>query len=68
MDNGGGEVDHGGEAEVGLVAAHGDAFELLELAEEVLDEVAPLIDFNIDLARPGTSGMLRNDNLGAAAR
>ena len=66
MDNGGGEVDHGGEAEVGLFAPHDDAFELLKLSEEVLDEVAPLIDFNIDLARPGASGMLRNENLGAA--
>ena len=65
MDNGGGEVDHGGEAEVGLFTPHGDAFELLELAEEVLDEVALLIDFTIDLARPGASGKLRNGNLGA---
>jgi len=30
-------MDHGGEALIGLVGAHGDAFELLELAEEVLD-------------------------------
>ena len=31
---------HGGEACVGLVVAGGDAAEFLEIAEEVLDEVA----------------------------
>jgi hypothetical protein len=31
------QMDHGGEALIGLVGAHCDAFELLELAEEVLD-------------------------------
>jgi hypothetical protein len=30
-------MDHGGEALIGLVSAHRDAFELLEPAEEVLD-------------------------------
>src|ERR1700692_4278186 len=34
-----GQIDHGGEALIGLVGAHGDAFELLELAEEVFDEM-----------------------------
>jgi hypothetical protein len=32
-----------GEALVGFVCAHGDAFEFLELAEEVLDQVSPLM-------------------------
>jgi hypothetical protein len=30
-------MDHGFKALIGLVGAQGDAFELLELAEEVLD-------------------------------
>ena len=48
VDDGGGEMDDGGEALVGFVGAHGDAFELLELAEEVLDQVAPFVDFGVD--------------------
>ena len=38
-------MNHGGEALIGLVGAHGDAFELLELGEEVLDEMPPFVDF-----------------------
>ncbi|MGO4728771.1 MULTISPECIES: hypothetical protein [unclassified Inquilinus] len=30
MDDGGGEMDRGGESLIGLVAAHGDAFEFFE--------------------------------------
>jgi hypothetical protein len=41
-------MDHGGEALIGLVGAHGDAFELLELAEEILDEMAPLVHLLVD--------------------
>jgi hypothetical protein len=43
---------------VGFVCAHGDAFEFLELAEEVLDQVAPLVDFRVDRQRRGTPWML----------
>src|SRR5882762_2813599 len=32
-----GQMDHGSEALVGLVCAHGDPFEFLQFAEEVLD-------------------------------
>jgi hypothetical protein len=32
-------MDHVGEAVIGLVGAHDDAFELLELAEEIFDEM-----------------------------
>ena len=34
-------MDHGGEAVIGFVGAQRDAFELLELAEEVLDQMPP---------------------------
>ena len=36
MDDGGGEVDHRFEAGVCFVAAHCDALEFLQLAEEIL--------------------------------
>ena len=48
VDHGGGEMDHGGEALIGLVGAHSDAFEFLEFTEEIFDQVPPLIDFAIN--------------------
>ena len=42
------QVDHCGEALIGLVGAQRDAFELLELAEEVLDQVTPFVDLFVD--------------------
>src|SRR5690349_8105215 len=59
-------MDHGGEALIGLVAAHRDALELLELAEEVLDEVPPRVEVGIDVERLGAAGMLRDHGLGPA--
>jgi hypothetical protein len=41
-------MDHGGEALIGFVGAYGDAFELFELAEEGLDEVAPFVYLGVD--------------------
>ena len=61
--HGSGQMDHGGEALIGLVGAHCDAFELLELAEEVLDEMAPFVHLGVDLELLGAAGMLRNDDL-----
>src|SRR5260370_22631171 len=66
MEDGGGEVEHGSEARVGFVGTHGDAFEFLELAEEVLDEMTPFVHLGVDLQRHGAAGMLRNHDLGAA--
>jgi len=51
---------------IGLVGAHGDAFELLELAEEVLDEMAPLVHLLVDGERLCAARMLGDDGLGAA--
>jgi hypothetical protein len=59
-------MDHGRETLIGLVAAHRDTFELLEFAKEVLDQVTPLVDVSIDLARAGASGMLGDHDRGAA--
>nr|WP_066793531.1 hypothetical protein [Sphingomonas soli] len=52
---------------IGFVCTHGDAFELLELAEEVLDEVAPFVDLGVDLELLRAARMLGDDDLGPAA-
>src|SRR5246500_5601546 len=59
-------MDHRGEALIGLVGAHGDAFELLEPAEEVLDEMPPFVHLLIDGERLCAARMLGDDDLGAA--
>ncbi len=46
--NGGCEVDHCAKAMIGFVGAHGDAFELLGLAQDGLDQVPPLVEFAIE--------------------
>src|SRR4051794_10659079 len=40
-------MDHRREARVGFVVTGGDAAELLDLAEEVLDQMAPLVDLEV---------------------
>ncbi len=59
-------MDDGTEAGVGFVGAHGDAFELLEFAEEVLDEMAPLVDFGVDCLGLRPALVLGDDDLGTA--
>jgi hypothetical protein len=66
MDDGGGEIDHRFEAAVCLVASHCYAFEFLQLAEEILDQVAPFVDLLVDVERLGSPLMLRDDDLGLA--
>lgn len=63
MDDGGSEVDHRLEASVRLVTSHCYAFEFLQLAEEILDQVAPFIDVLVDIDGLGTPLMLRDDDL-----
>ena len=63
MDDGGSEVDHGLETGVCLVGSHCDAFEFLQLAEEILDEVTPFVDVLVDIERLGAPLMLRDDDL-----
>ena len=36
---------------IGLVAAQGDTFELFEFAKEILDQMPPLVNLGINLAR-----------------
>src|SRR5439155_13779386 len=59
-------MDHGLKALVGFVGAQGDTLELLELAEEVLDQMTPFVHLGVDLERDGTARMLRDHDLGAA--
>src|SRR5262249_12197634 len=59
-------MDEGREALVGFVGAHGDAFELFEFAEEVLDQMSPLVHFLVEWKGKGASGMLGNDDFGAS--
>ena len=63
MDDGGSEVDHGLETGVCLVGSHCDAFEFLQLAEEVLDQMTPFVDVLVDIERLGAPLMLRDDDL-----
>ena len=49
-----------------FVGAHGDAFELLQFAEEVLDEMTPLVEIAIERQWFGAPRMLGNDDPGAA--
>src|SRR3954453_11582227 len=50
-------MDHSLEALIGLVGAHGNTLELLEHAEEVLDQMAPFVHFGVDLERAGAARM-----------
>src|SRR5882757_9972058 len=59
-------MDHGSEALIGLAGSHCDAFELLEPAEEVLDEMPPFVHLLVDGKRLGTARMLGDDGLGTA--
>jgi hypothetical protein len=49
-----------------VLSAQGDAFELLKLAEEILDQMAPFVHLDVNLERLGAARVLRDDNLGAA--
>ena len=66
MDDGGCEIDHGGEALVGFVGSHGNALELLEPTEEVLNEMPPFVEFAIERQWSCASWVLRDDDLGPA--
>src|SRR3954464_5477258 len=48
------------------VGAQGDALELLQLAEEVLDQVPPFVHLAVNLERGRAAWMLGDDHLGAA--
>jgi len=66
IDDGGDEMDHGAEAVVGFVGAHRDAFEFLEFAEEVFDQVAPFVNLQVDLEGRHALRTLGDHDLGSA--
>ena len=51
---------------IGFAGAHGDALELFEFAEEVFDEVPPLVHVLIDAERRHALRTLGDDDLGAS--
>ena len=59
-------MDHGGEALIGFVGAERDAFELLELAEEVFDQMPPFVHLLVNGKRFCPARMLGDDDFGAA--
>ena len=58
-------MDHGPEALIGFVGAHGDTLEFLEFAEEVFDQMTPFVHLFINWKRKGAARMLGDNNLGA---
>jgi len=59
-------MDHGGKALIGLAGAHGDALELLEFLEEILDEMPPFVFVGVVRSRVESLGSGRNDRFDAA--
>jgi hypothetical protein len=51
---------------IGFVGAQGDTLELLELGEEVLDQMPPLVHLVVDGERLCAAWMLRDDDLGSS--
>jgi hypothetical protein len=66
----GGEVDASEEVGGALVVAGGDCAELLELAEEILDEPAVLVEFTVEVAwkLPMALGRDDRDDTGLSKR
>jgi hypothetical protein len=58
-------MDDSGEAGVGFVVARGNAAELLDLAEEVLDQMAPLVHLEVAGNVGGPVGFGRDHGPGA---
>ncbi len=56
-------MDQGFEALIGFACAHGDALELFEFAEEIFDQVTPLVHFQIDVDRADPLRHLGDHNL-----
>ena len=58
---------HRGKARVGFFVSRGDAPELLEIAEEILDEMAPFVHREVARDRAHPIGLGWNDGHGASA-
>ena len=60
------EIEEAGKAGIGLFVAGCDASECLEMAEEVLDQMAPFVHFVIMRDAPGAVSLGRDDRCGTA--
>jgi hypothetical protein len=56
-------MNHGLETSVGFVAAHGDALELFDFAEEILHQMPPFVHLQVNIERFRAPRMLRDDNV-----
>lgn len=56
-------MDHGAEAGIGLLVAHGEAAEVFEFLEEILDQVAPSVFHPVDLQRLQAAAPLADHDL-----
>ena len=65
---GGNDVDHGGITRVGLFVACGDASEAFNLAEEILDEMTPLVFVPVMRSMPARPLTKWDDSLDVLAR
>src|SRR5258708_30974276 len=60
------EMDSGSEGGVGCVVSGGDTTELFDFLEEVLDQVAPFVDFGVIGDACGAAGIGRDDRQSTA--
>jgi hypothetical protein len=68
MDDSGCEVDHRLETAVCLVASHRYAFDFLQFAEEIFNQVTPFVNVLVDVKRLGAPGMLRDNDSSTCVR
>ena len=66
-EEGGDEVDHGGETGIGFFIARGDTSKRLDGAEEVFDEVTPFVLFGVVRGVSGRPFAQRDDRLDISA-
>lgn len=60
------EMDHGSEAAVGFLIACGESTKGLEFAEEILDQMTPLVDLEVAWDAAGPIELRRDDGLSTA--
>jgi hypothetical protein len=66
--DGGNDVDHGGEARIGLFVARGNASKPFHLTEEIFDEMTPFVFVLVMDGMPAGPLAKRDDSLNVSAR
>ena len=59
-------MDHGLEALIGFAGSHGNTLELFEFAEEILDQVPPFVNLQVNWDGLCASWVLRYDDFGTS--